>query len=177
MAAILAVAVFAAGCSKPPAEQYKDYMASGQAFADESDWAAAAIQFRNAARVVPTEAEPLYQLALVELQQKKLQDAYGSAVRAARLDSDHEQAHLLLAQFEVRYGKEESIWDSAQQRLETTKTGDPLTGVENPLTSVSSTAKGRRRDETTGSRANRKSRKRVDSKQLELLSPNQDSPA
>jgi len=117
-AAILAVVLFAAGCSKPPAEQYKDYMASGQAFVDESDWAAAAIQFRNAARVVPTEAEPHYQLALVELQQKKLQDAYGSAVRAARLDPDHEQAHLLLAQFEVRYGKEESIWDSAQQRLE-----------------------------------------------------------
>ena len=116
-AAILAVALMAAGCSKPPAEQYKDYMASGQAFVDESDWAAAAIQFRNAARVMPNEADPHYQLALVELQQKKLQDAYGSAARAARIDPDHEQAHLLLAQFEVRYG-EESNWDSAQQRLE-----------------------------------------------------------
>ena len=89
-AAILTVAVLAAGCSKPPAEQYKDYMASGQEFVDESDRAAAAIQFRNAARVMPNEAEPHYQLALVEVQQKKLQDAYRSASQAARIRPGHE---------------------------------------------------------------------------------------
>ena len=56
----------------------------------------------------------------------------------------------------------------ASERLEKITPGDPLDGVEDPLTSVAPTVNGRRRDDVTPPPANPKRGKRVDGKQPEL---------
>jgi site-specific DNA-methyltransferase (adenine-specific) len=57
----------------------------------------------------------------------------------------------------------------AQQRLGSIAVGQPLDGVENPLTSVPSTAEGTRLDERTDRGAKTKTRKLSDRRQKELL--------
>ena len=51
------------GCSKSPADEYFEYIDSGLAFAEAGGHDSAVIQFRNAARIDTSKAEPLYQLA------------------------------------------------------------------------------------------------------------------
>ena len=102
---LLAAALLAAGCLKSPDEKYADYMASGKAYMEKGDYGAALIEFKNAARVKSTEAEPFYQMALSSQQRGQPQDAVEAAKMAIKLDPNHVEANLLLARFMIQSGR------------------------------------------------------------------------
>jgi len=104
VAAILALSLLTVGCMQSPEEKYADYMASGLQYAEESDWASALIEFKNAARTDANQAEPYYQMALAQMATGAMQDAVNNVQQAVNLDPDHVDANLLLARFMVRLG-------------------------------------------------------------------------
>lgn len=125
--AIAAAMVLLAACMKSPEEQYKTYMDSGASYVEAGDYANATLQFRNAARVNPNVAEPQYQLAKAYLQDNKIREAVQAIQEAVKIDPNHTDSNLLMAQLWSRLGGEEQVRD-AEGRLETilqTRPNDP----------------------------------------------------
>lgn len=116
--AVAAGMVLLAACMKSPEEQYKAYMDSGAAYVEASDYANATLQFRNAARVNPNLAEPQYQLAKAYLQENKVREALQAIQEAVKIDPDHTDSNLLMAQLWSRLGGAEEVKD-AEGRLAT----------------------------------------------------------
>ena len=116
--AVAAGMVLLAACMKSPEEQYKAYMESGTAYVEAKDYANATLQFRNAARVNPDVAEPQYQLAKAYLQDEKIREALQAIQQAVKIDPNHTDSNLLMAQLWARLGGEEEIKD-AEGRLAT----------------------------------------------------------
>ncbi len=105
----LAALLLLSGCMKSPEEKYAEYMKSGASYLDQGDKPAAIIQFRNAARVKPNEAEPQYQLAKALFERGEMQGAYQAADQAVRLNPDHVEASLLLARILVSSGRADDL--------------------------------------------------------------------
>ena len=101
---VLALALLTAGCLKSPDEKYADYMASGKQYMEKGDYGAALIEFKNAARVKSTEAEPFYQIALCNDRRGQTQEAVLAAQAAVKIDPNHVEANLLLARYMVQLG-------------------------------------------------------------------------
>lgn len=109
LCAVMATVLFLVGCMKSPEQQYQSYMDSGAEYIEAGDTGAAALQFRNAARVQPQNAEPHFQLAKIYLQEGKLQECFGAVREAVVLDPDHVDASLLMAQILARLGNETDV--------------------------------------------------------------------
>ncbi len=125
--ALAAGMVLLAACMKSPEEQYKAYMESGAGYVEDNDYANAALQFRNAARVNPNVAEPQYELAKAYLKDNKIREAVQAIQEAVKIDPNHTDSNLLMAQLWSRLGGEEQVKD-AEGRLETilqTRPNDP----------------------------------------------------
>src|SRR5207249_10045543 len=88
-AASLTFALFAAclafsGCS-PQAREAR-YLESGKRQMEKKDYTRASIQFRNAAKVMPKDAEPYYQLALALFALRDYAQADKSLSKAVELN-------------------------------------------------------------------------------------------
>ena len=55
------------GCGRSPATLRDKYLNSGKQFLQKQDYSRALIEFKNAARVMPKDAEPHYRAGLVYL--------------------------------------------------------------------------------------------------------------
>src|SRR5205807_8244701 len=64
----------------------------------KKDYTRASIQFRNAAKVMPKDAEPYYQLALALFALRDYIQADRSLVKAVELHPKHKQAQVKLAE-------------------------------------------------------------------------------
>lgn len=109
LAAAVLLTLAMTACMKSAEEKYAEYMASGQEFFDNGDFANAAIQSKNAARAKPDEAEAYFRLAKANLSLGKALDAISAAQQAVRIDPDHTDASLLLAQFMVLQSQSEVV--------------------------------------------------------------------
>ena len=116
--AVAAGMVLLAACMKSPEEQYTAYMDSGTSYVEAEDYANATLQFRNAARVNPNVAEPQYQLAKTDIQEKKVREAFLAIQEAVKIDPNHTDSNLLMAQLLSRLGNQEEVQD-AEGRLAT----------------------------------------------------------
>ena len=119
MAAVLlaaALILVSAGCMKSPDEKYAAFMESGMAFMEKSDYASALIEFKNAARIKSSEAEPFYQMALCNMHRGMNQEAVDATQQAIRLDPEHIEANLLMARLIVRLGRPE-VLSQAEEML------------------------------------------------------------
>lgn len=110
--AVAAAMVLLAACMKSPEEQFQAYMESGTAYAEAQDYANATLQFRNAARVNPNVAEPQYQLAKAYLGENKIREALQAIQEAVKIDPNHTDSSLLMAQLWSRLGSESDVRDA-----------------------------------------------------------------
>lgn len=86
------------------------------------DFARAALEFRNAARIQPKDARAEYQLALAYLADGKLSDAVTALVRSTQLDPKYAEAQVKLAELMISSGNIDVIRDGqkhAQDALAT----------------------------------------------------------
>jgi tetratricopeptide (TPR) repeat protein len=106
-----------ASCMRSPEEKYADFMESGLAYTKQQDYDRAILQFKNAARVKPEEAEPHYQMALASLASGRWSELAVAIRTADRLNPRHLGAQLLLAQLTLQNGSAENV-EAARERVE-----------------------------------------------------------
>ena len=109
-----ACVVFSVSCSRSPEDREARFLASGKSHMEEKDYGRAALDFRNAARVMPKDAEPLYQLGLAYLANGALTPAYASFRKAAELNPKHEGAQVKMAEIMAAHGDRKSVEEAAK---------------------------------------------------------------
>ncbi len=119
LAATLVAACCAAfaDCARTPEAKEANYLASGKKMAERKDFARALIQFHNAAKVMPKDAEPHYQAGLVYLEQRDWRSAYASLDRAIGLNPKHQQAQLKRAELLAMSSNKDQV-QSAHQTIQ-----------------------------------------------------------
>jgi tetratricopeptide (TPR) repeat protein len=99
MAILVAASVGLGGCfllKRRPKEA--DLLESGRRYFEQKDYSRAIIQFKNASRANPNDAEPLYQLGVTYLKTGDTQSAVNHLLRATELNPKHADAQLKLAE-------------------------------------------------------------------------------
>jgi tetratricopeptide (TPR) repeat protein len=125
-AALLAVVFAMAGCLRSPEEKYAEFMDSGKQYMEKADYSSAVLQFRNAGRVMPEDAEAHYQAAVAELRLGRGNQAYQLSKKAEQLDPNHRENQMLLAQLMVLISQQDPQFASqAEERLEKLRTANP----------------------------------------------------
>lgn len=116
IAAILAMAccLALAGCARTPEAKEARYLASGKKLVEKKDYARALIQFRNASKVMPKDAEPYYQAGLVYIAMHEWQAAYNSLQGAVTLNHNHQQARLKMAELLALSSQKDQIQQAEQ---------------------------------------------------------------
>jgi len=88
------VALGTGGCSKDPATQAREYLASGDRYTESKRYEAAAIEYRNAIKARPDLAEAHFKLAKIYEQTQDPAKAYAAYARAADLEPSNLDAQL-----------------------------------------------------------------------------------
>ncbi len=97
LTAALAVAgLLAAGCS--PASREARFMKRGKAYLEKKDYARAVLEFRNAEKAMPNDAEPYFQEGLAFIGLDNYRQALRSLTRSVQLDPKNVAAQVKLAQ-------------------------------------------------------------------------------
>ncbi len=105
-------------------------MERGKALLAKQDSARATLEFRNAVRAAPSDAEPYYQLGLAYLGSRDLNGAFNAFTNAKQLNPHHAGAQIKLAELTAASGNRE-MTESARARIrsllrESTPTADAL---------------------------------------------------
>ncbi|MBI1791140.1 MAG: tetratricopeptide repeat protein [Acidobacteria bacterium] len=96
--AALSLAALLAGCSRSPQVKAAQYIETGKKHVQSKDYARALVDFKNAVKAAPKNAEAYYQLALVYLQIGDPQSAFNNLKQASDVDSTHVAARLKMAE-------------------------------------------------------------------------------
>ena len=97
ISALIGLSIAFSGCS-PQAREAR-YLASGKKMMEKKDYARALIQFNNAVKVMPKDAEAHYQLALAFLAQRSYPAGLYELRKAVSLNPKHKDAQLKLAEY------------------------------------------------------------------------------
>lgn len=103
-------------CNRTPQEKAARFLKSGHDYMARKDYARAALQFRNAVKLLPKDAEAEYQLGLAYLSGGDLNQAVAALFRATQLDPKHLGARVKLAEVMARSG-DPGIVQEGQARL------------------------------------------------------------
>ena len=121
---LLLAALIFTGCTRSPEAKSAKYMQAGKNLLQKNDAARAILEFRNAARATPKNAEVYYQLGLAYLAAGDLRNGVGTLNKALELNPKHTMARLRMAQLMTNASDPRFVKD-AQQRLESLLQDDP----------------------------------------------------
>src|SRR5260370_17107065 len=93
---LLVALVLMSACMRSPESKAAQFLANGKALIDRKDYARAALEFKNAARLFPKDAEVEYQLGLAYLAEGRLTDGVVALTKATALDPKHAKAQVKL---------------------------------------------------------------------------------
>jgi tetratricopeptide (TPR) repeat protein len=106
------------GCARSPEARRDKYLARGKEQVKQKNYSRAILEFRNAAKAMPKDPEPYYQLGMAASAAGDLRTAILSYRKALDLDPKHAGAQLKLAQIMARTSEE--VWlKEAETRLKT----------------------------------------------------------
>ena len=91
------------GCKRHASEQA--YLARGKTYFDAGDFDKARVEFKNAARIAPTDGEPYYRLGLLDEKQGNIQNAFAEYMEAVQQSPHLDPALLKLASFYFMSGQ------------------------------------------------------------------------
>lgn len=98
--AVLLVGLLVAACDDPASKERK-YLTRGNDYFRKGEYDKARLEYRNAIKVRPTDAEVRYRIGLLEEAQGNLSAAYGSFVGAEQQDPRYVPALLKLAEIHI----------------------------------------------------------------------------
>ena len=122
LALLLVIALSA--CVKTAEEKQASFLESGKKYLEAGDHARAILQFKNAARALPADAEVHYYLGLAYLGLGSYRDAVAAFTEATGLDPTHAEAQLRLAEMMLS-SRQTSLLPEAQERMELILQGSP----------------------------------------------------
>ena len=111
-------------CSSSPQAKETKYLRRGEAFLAKKDYSRALLEFKNAAGVMPKDAEPYYQMGIAYLAQGSLANGVASLRKATELNPKHELAQLKLGELMATSGNKEVVQQAAS-RLEAVLSTSP----------------------------------------------------
>src|ERR1035441_7463801 len=94
LAVIFPIVLATTACTKSPVEKEAAFLAKGKALRSKGDYARAILEFRNASKAVPRDAEPYYQLGLTYSNQQDVRNAFAMFSRAVALNPDRKSTRL-----------------------------------------------------------------------------------
>ena len=121
---IVSMAVALCGCNTSPKAKESKYLKRGEALLAQHDFSRALLEFRNASKAVPNDAEPFYQMGLAYLGSDDLVKASRAFRKATELNPNHTEAQLKLAKL-LESTRSKSLIEDASKRLETILTNSP----------------------------------------------------
>jgi tetratricopeptide (TPR) repeat protein len=92
------LAMFWIACSTDPSAQQAKSVARGKKYLEHKDYARAILEFRNATKPKPNDAEPWYQLCVASLAGKQTEQAILAFRHATKLNPNYTAAQLRLSQ-------------------------------------------------------------------------------
>ena len=130
--AALSSGILTVGCNRSPQAKEAQYLKRGAAQVAKKEYGRAILEFRNAVKAMPKDAEPNYQLGLAYLASGSAQNGFNALRRATELNPKHSGAQLKLAELMAAnqnpnylhdaVGRLESILTSSPDNLEATDT-------------------------------------------------------
>src|SRR5690349_14330781 len=107
----------AGGCKRDPAAREAKFLERGKKLLESKEYARAALEFSNAARVNPKRAETWYQLALADLGAYRTRDAVMALRKTIEVDPKHTEAQLRLSALMVQ-SRDPEVLEAAVKRLD-----------------------------------------------------------
>lgn len=86
------------GCDSPQ-EKQQNHLERGNAYMENSDFVRARLEYKNAAKINPTDPKVIYSMGLVEEAQGNIQGAYSAFLTAEQQDQNFEPVVQKLAEF------------------------------------------------------------------------------
>ena len=123
-AVALSSGILTVGCNRSPQAKEAQYLKRGAALVAKKDYGRAALEFRNAIKVMPKDAEPYYQLGLAYLATGNAGNGISALRRATELNPKHAGAQLKLAELMTTSQNQDVLRDAAG-RLESILTASP----------------------------------------------------
>lgn len=121
---VCALVLGLAGCTSSPQEKEAKYLKKGQALMEQKDYPRAVLEFKNAVKEMPKDAEAYYQLSLAYLAMSNPQAAVNQLRKATELNPNHQQAQLKLAGMMLGTRNRDLVQD-AEKRLQGVVSGAP----------------------------------------------------
>lgn len=104
------------GCARSPEARRDKFLAKGKEHLEKRDFSRARVEFANAAKAMPNDAEPYYQLGLVANGSGDYQAAVNAFQKALSLNPKHSDAKLRLTQIMAAAG-DRPVLDEAEKNL------------------------------------------------------------
>src|ERR1022692_1422702 len=123
-AVALSSGVLTVGCNRSPQAKEAQYLKRGAALVAKKDYGRAGLEFRNAIKVMPKDAEPYYQLGLAYLASGGTAEGIASLRRATELNPKHAGAQLKLSEL-MTTSQNQDVLHDAVARLESILTASP----------------------------------------------------
>ena len=108
------------GCSNPEQKEAK-YLKAGNEYFSKGKYEKARIEYKNAARVNPTDPEVSYRFAILDEAEGNIRGAFGGFGQAEQQNAHYEPALIKLAEYYIA-GEQ---YDEAEKRIETVLADTP----------------------------------------------------
>src|ERR1035437_3389018 len=124
--AALSAGLLAVGCNRSPQAREAQYLKRGAALTAKKDYGRAILEFRNASKAMPKDAEPYYQLGLTYLAAGNIRNGVVALYRATELNPKHAGAQLKLSELmTTSQNPNPKVLQDAVGRLESLLTASP----------------------------------------------------
>jgi Flp pilus assembly protein TadD len=123
-ACLLLLALAASSCVSSPEAKSARFIENGKKLLEKKDATRAILQFQNAVKATPNNAEAYYQLGRAFLQAKDGVHAGMSLRKALELNPKHQEAQLLIAKL-MASTNDKSYLEEAEKRLQEVLQGSP----------------------------------------------------
>jgi tetratricopeptide (TPR) repeat protein len=124
LGAIAITAALSAGCNRSPEAKEAEYLKSGRALLAKNDTGRALLEFMNAAKIMPKDAEPYYQLGLTYLALHNPGTALGALKKATELNPKRADAQLQMAKL-MATTQSQNLLQDAMNRLQSILAASP----------------------------------------------------
>jgi len=141
----LALVLTLCGCGLTREAKEAKFLALGKQQYAKKDYARAVIEFKNATRIAPNDAEAYYQLGLAYAGSEDPRAAYASFKKATDLNPKHADAQLKLASLMLSTGNKE-LREEAEKRVRTVVDSTPTSAEALNLLAFSELSLGKQED-------------------------------
>jgi len=121
------------GCAGSPQERRNKYLSRGKDLIQKKDYTRALLEFKNAAKVIPNDAEVYYEMGLALLGLQDFRSSYAAFQKALSLDPKHAGAQLKIAQLQMQTNDPDLLKDSAARLKTLLEANSPTSEMLNAL--------------------------------------------